>query len=309
MNSTEMSIINIKSNQPPGIKRSKSKENLIGYLFILPVFLGILFFIAYPLVYSFIATFKNWNGLVPLANARFVGVEMYKRVLTDGAFWDSLLTTFITLIGIPIGMILSMGLAILLNRGIKGTHTFRVIFYIPAIVSITAIVILWRGMLTVDGPLNAVLGLFGVSPKNWLGEPTYARIALIGMLVWKGLGVSTLLYIAGLQGISHTYTEAAKLDGANGWQIFWKITFPLLKPTHFFMIVTGVINGMQLYIEPDLLLAGGPANSTRTVLIYLFQRFDQRLISQASVVAWVLALIVFVATSLQFYVNSRGEKQ
>ncbi len=308
MQSIDMSTVKIKMGKSQNRKNRKNKENLVGYIFILPVFLGILFFIAYPLVYSFISTFKSWNGLIPLGDAPFVKFEMYKRVLGDRAFWDSLLTTIITLIGIPIGMFLSMGLAILLNRGLKGTHTFRVIFYLPAIVSITAIVILWRGMLAVDGPLNAVIGIFGINPKNWLGEPTYARIALIGMLVWKGLGVSTLLYIAGLQGISDSYTEAAKLDGANGFQIFWKITFPLLKPTHFFMVVTGVINGMQLYIEPDLLLNGGPANSTRTVLIYLFQRFDQRLISQASVVAWVLALIVFIATALQFYVNSRSER-
>lgn len=300
--------INQEIINKPKKRKPKNKENLIGYLFILPVFLGILFFIAYPLVYSLLSTFRNWNGLIDLMDAPFVKFEMYRRVLTDRAFWDSLVTTLITLIGIPIGMFLSMGLALLLNRGLKGTHLFRVIFYIPAIVAITAIVILWRGMLTVDGPINAILNLFGMKSRNWLGEPTYARIALIGMLVWKGLGVSTLLYIAGLQGVSDTYTEAAKLDGANSWQIFWRITFPLLKPTHFYMVVTGVINGMQLYIEPDLLLDGGPANSTRTVLIYLFDRFDQRLISQASVVAWILALIVFVATALQFYFNSRSEK-
>ncbi|NLB85001.1 MAG: sugar ABC transporter permease [Acholeplasmataceae bacterium] len=289
--------------------KKKYKENLVGYLFILPVIIGVLFFIAYPLVYSLISTFKNWNGLIPLGKAKWVKFEMYQRVLTDRAFWDSLLTTIITLIGIPIGMILSMGLAMLLNRGLKGTNTFRVIFYIPAIVSISAIIILWRGMLAVDGPLNAIFGIFGMKAKNWLGEPVYARISLIGMLVWKGLGVSTLLYIAGLQGISGSYLEAAKLDGANSFQIFTRIIFPLLKPTHFYMVVTGIINGMQLYIEPDLLLNGGPANSTRTVLIYLFQRFDNRLISEASVVAWILALIVFVVTALQFYMNSRSEKR
>src|SRR5690554_4580857 len=198
-----METLNIRPIKVKISKKRKNKENLVGYLFILPVFIGILFFIAYPLVYSLLATFRNWNGLIPLAESRFVGFEMYKRVLNDRAFWDSLVTTLITLIGIPIGMILSMGLALLLNRGLKGTHLFRVIFYIPAIVAITAIVILWRGMLTVDGPLNALLNIFGISSRNWLGEPTYARIALIGMLVWKGLGVSTLLYIAGLQGISN----------------------------------------------------------------------------------------------------------
>src|SRR5690606_7817572 len=130
------------------------------------------------------------------------------------------------------------------------------IFYIPGVCSITAIIILWRAMMNTQGPINDFLAWFNIAAINFLGEPGWARVSLIGMLVWKGLGTSTLLYLAGLQGISDTYKEAAKLDGANNWQIFWKITFPLLQPTHFFMIVTGIIGGMQLYVEPELLLDG-----------------------------------------------------
>lgn len=292
-------------------KRNKPKhvqEHLIGYLFILPVFIGIAFFVLYPFIYSLISTFRNWNGLVPIANAPKVGFEMYVRVLSDKLFWQSFLNTIITLIGIPIGMILSIGIALLLNRGLKFTGMFRVIFYVPVVSSITAIVILWRAMMNTQGPINDFIGLFNIMPINFLGEPGWARVSLIGMLVWKGLGTSILLYLAGLQGVSDSYKEAAKLDGANEWQIFWHITFPLLKPIHFFLVVTGIIGGMQLYVEPELLLNGGPSRATTTLLIYLFERFGANRISEASVVAWVLGVFVFTVTAIQFYYNARREK-
>lgn len=294
--------------KPKKKKSTKLQENLVGYLFVLPVFLGIAFFIVYPLFYSLISTFKNWNGLVPLNRAPAVGFEMYRRVLSDPLFWQSFGNTLITLIGIPIGMILSIAIALLLNRGLRFTGVFRVIFYIPVVSSITAIIILWRALMNTQGPINDFLGIFGVKPINFLGEPGWARFSLIMMLVWKGLGISILLYLAGLQGISDSYKEAAKIDGANSWQIFWRITFPLLGPTHFYIIVTGIIGGMQLYVEPELLLNGGPSRATTTLLIYLFERFGAHRISEASVVAWVLGIFVFIITAIQFYVNSRREK-
>lgn len=289
-------------------KRLIKSENIAGYLFILPVMAGIIFFILYPMIYSFISTFKNWNGFVSLTDAKWVGLEMYERVLGSDQFWAAFVNTLITLLGIPIGMIISIFLATLLNRGLKGTAAFRVIFYIPVVCSLTAIIILWRAMMHTGGPVNGLLSMFGVGAINWLGEPLFARMTLITMLVWKGLGSSTLLYIAGLQGVDDSYIEAAKLDGANSWQIFWRIKFPLLYPTHFYMIVTGIINGMQLYVEPDLLLQGGPSRSTTTLLIYLFERFDARRISEASVVAWILGLFVFLVTALQFGINKRRER-
>lgn len=294
--------------KPKKRKFKHVQENIIGYLFILPVFIGIAFFIVYPFFYSLVSTFKNWNGLVPLSVAPTVGFEMYRRVLSDSLFWQAFGNTLITLIGIPIGMILSIAIAMLLNRGLKFTGIFRVIFYIPVVSSITAIIILWRAMMNTQGPINDFLALFGVKAINFLGEPGWARFSLIMMLVWKGLGTSILLYLAGLQGISDTYKEAAKIDGANDWQIFWHVTFPLLGPTHFFIVVTGIIGGMQLYVEPELLLDGGPSRATTTLLIYLFERFGAHRISEASVVAWVLGVFVFIITAIQFYTNYRREK-
>lgn len=290
------------------LKTNKAKENLYGYAFILPVILGVCFFVFYPLVYSFISTFKNWTGLRALTAAPWVQFDNYRKVFTDKIFWESFVNTLITLIGMPIGLILSMGLALLLNRGIKGTNAFRVIFYIPVVCSLAAIVVLWRELMSLSGPVNDVLGLFGIPRINWLGESTGAMAALIIMCVWKGLGASTLLYIAGLSGVPSSCIEAAKLDGANSWTIFWKITFPLLTPTHFYMLVTGVINGMQIYLEPKLLNNGGPAGATRTLVMYLFERFGQKRVSEASVIAWFVGLFVFIVTAVQFWVNGRREK-
>lgn len=290
------------------LKSNKAKENLYGYLFILPVMLGVCFFIFYPFAYSFLSTFKNWTGLKPLVEAPWVQFDVYEKVFTDKVFWESFLNTLITLIGVPIGLILSMGLALLLNRGIPGTNAFRVIYYIPVVCSLAAIVVLWRELMSLSGPVNDILSFFGIKRLNWLGESGGAMTALIIMCVWKGLGASTLLYIAGLSGVPHSCIEAAKLDGANSWTIFWKITFPLLRPTHFYMLVTGIINGMQIYLEPKLLNNGGPAGSTRTLVMYLFERFGQRRISEASVIAWCVGVFVFVVTGIQFAVNRRREK-
>lgn len=289
-------------------KTNKAKENLYGYLFILPVFIGVCFFVFYPFVYSFLSTFKNWTGLKPLEDAPWVQLDIYKKVFADKVFWESFTNTLITLIGMPVGLILSMGLALLLNRGIRGTNAFRVIFYIPVVCSLAAIVVLWRELMSLSGPVNDVLSAFGIKRLNWLGEPRSAMTALIIMCVWKGLGASTLLYIAGLSGVPSSCIEAAKLDGANAWTIFWRITFPLLMPTHFYMLVTGVINGMQIYLEPKLLNNGGPAGSTRTLVMYLFERFGQKRVSEASVIAWFTGAVVFAVTALQFWWNGRREK-
>lgn len=288
---------------------AKVKENIYGYLFVLPVLAGVLFFVFYPLCYSFISTFKNWTGLKPLSEAPWVGFEIFQKVFSDKVFWEAFLNTLITLIGVPIGLALSMGLALLLSRGLHGTNVFRVIFYIPVVCSLVAIVVLWRELMSLSGPVNDILGTFGVKPINWLGERAGAMVALIAMCVWKGLGASTLLYIAGLSGIPTSCIEAAKLDGANSWTIFWKIKFPLLAPTHFYMLVTGVINGMQLYLEPSLLNNGGPAGATRTLVMYLFERFGRNRVSEASVIAWFVGVFVFVVTAIQFYVNGRRERK
>ncbi len=288
--------------------RMKMQDNIAGYAFVLPVFIGVAFFVLYPLIYSLTSTFRNWNGLVPLVNAPKVGFEMYRRVLNDKLFWQACVNTLITLIGIPVGMILSIAVALLLNRGLRLTGLFRVIFYVPVVSSITAIVILWRAMMNTQGPINNILALINIKPINFLGEPAWARVSLIGMLIWKGLGTSILLYLAGLQGIDNSYKEAARIDGANEWHIFRHITLPLLKPIHFYLIVTGVIGGMQLYVEPDLLLGGGPSRATTTLLIYLFERFGAYRISEASVIAWILGIFVLIVTAIQFYFNSRRER-
>ena len=139
-------------------------------------------------------------GIAALLDTKWVNFEMYKRVLRDNLFWKSFLNTLITLLGVPIGLAISIFIALLLNRGLKGTHAYRVIFYIPVVSSLTAIIILWKGMLAVQGPLNDILAVFRIKAINWLGEPTYARIGLIGMCVWKGLGISILFYIAACRG-------------------------------------------------------------------------------------------------------------
>jgi multiple sugar transport system permease protein len=306
----EKQLLEIKSNGPKPKKymSKKMRESIYGYLFILPILIGILGFIVFPFFISIFSTFVNWNGyyLKGLFELPSKGFDMYLRILRDKQFWIAFRNTLITLIGVPVGLILSILLALLLNRGIKGTNAFRVIFYVPVVCSITAIVVLWHGLLAGEGPLNQIVMALGFKKIGWTSDLFWSPVSLIMMCVWRGLGTSTLLYIAGLQSIPKSYYEAARLDGGNNWQIFWHVTFPLLGPTHFFMLVTGVIGGMQIYTEPRYL--GARSETTKSVVMYLMEKFEVHRASEASVAAWILAIFIFALTAIQFYVNHKRSK-
>jgi len=224
------------------------------------------------------------------------------------------------MIGIPIGLVLSTLAALGMNRAIFGTKgisvAFRVIYYLPVISSVVAISLLFSSLFNLNGMMNKVLGLFTVKgkflglfgsvPVAWNQAP-YNRISLIILMVWRGLGGSTLLLIAGLQGVSPTYYEAARLDGAGAGAAFFRITLPLLMPVYFFLIVTSIIGGAQLYVEPSLIY-GDTNIQTKTVVQYIYYtRFGgdgSKQAGLASAAAMVLAVFVFIVTAIEFWINN-----
>jgi multiple sugar transport system permease protein len=167
------------------------------------------------------------------------------------------------MLGIPIGIVLALLLALALNRGIPGTNTFRVLYYIPVVSSIAAISILWQWAYNGDyGLVNQFLALIGIEGPNWLQNTSTVKPALIIMAVWKGLGYTMLLYLAALQSVPKSFYEAAKLDGANAFKAFWHITLPMVKPVTFFIIVTNIIGGAQIFTEINVMTpTGGPEYS------------------------------------------------
>lgn len=282
------------------------KEKIFGLLFILPPVIGFLLFTLYPALYSVYGSFTDWNGL---GQMNFIGLSNYQALFTDNFFYTSMFNTFFLMIGIPIGLFLSLLLALGLNRKIPGTTTFRVIYYIPVISSLAAISILWQWAYNGDyGLVNQFLGLFGIEGPNWLANTSTVKPAIIIMTIWKGLGYSMLLYLAALQSVSRTYYEAAELDGANGFSIFRHITWPMVRPVTFFLVVTNIIGGSQIFTEINIMTpTGGPEYSSATVVFYIWQKaFENLQMGYASAMAVVLGVFIFVITFIQFRMNEKS---
>jgi multiple sugar transport system permease protein len=272
-----------------------------GYLFVLPSFLHLALFFLIPLVFSFWLSFHDWRGL-NTSNPPFVGLENYSFMMGDRRWWGAVLNTlFYTFVSVPLGMAVSLGIALLMNLKIPGVHLFRAIFFIPVITSWVAVSVVWLWVLDGNlGLLNYGLSRFGIDGPDWLADPRTAMFALILIATWKGAGFQMIIWLAGLQGIPRETYEAAIVDGASRSQRFRFITLPLLAPTTFFLLITGIIGSFQVFTPIFVLTKGGPLNSTDVAVYRIYQRafvnFD---FGYASALAWVLFAFIFVATLIQ----------
>ncbi|WP_368975520.1 carbohydrate ABC transporter permease [Caldifermentibacillus hisashii] len=297
---------NPNNKNKPNKSKLYRKESRAAFLFILAPLLGYLLFTLYPLLYSIYASFTNWNGLGLM---QVVGLDNYISLLSDEYFHKALFNTVFMMLGIPIGLILSLLLAMGLNRGIPGTTTFRVIYYIPVVSSLAAISVLWQWAYNGDyGLVNQFLGLFGIDGPNWLQNTATVKPALIIMTVWKGLGYSMLLYLAALQSVPKVYYEAAQLDGANSFQRFRHVTWPMVKPVTFFLVITSIIGGAQMFTEINIMTpTGGPEYSSATVVFYIWQKaFNNLQMGYASAMSVVLGILIFIVTLIQFKINDKS---
>lgn len=289
-----------------------------GLLFVsLPV-AGFLLFTAGPFLFSVFASFTSWDSMTDLTGLFkmdeidreffYVGIDNYKELFTDIDFWKSLWNTFFCMIGIPIGMLWAFSLALSFNKGLPGVKVYRVIYYIPVVSSIVAVSLLWSWVYNGDyGLLNQFLmWAFNIQGPNWLQNEHTVKPAIIAMCTWRGVGGTALLYLGGLQNLPTSYYEAATLDGASRWQIFRKITWPLIQPISFYIVVTGIIGGAQMIVEPQIMTpTGGPDYSSATIVFYIWQKAfgsaDAK--GYACAASWVLAIIIFTVTAVQFKLN------
>ncbi len=275
-----------------------------GLAFISPWLIGLSVFTAYPVLASLYYSFCDYSVLqAPL----WVGGENYAGLANDVVFWISLKNTFIyAVFSIPLGMVVSLSLALLLNRQVVGTPVFRTIFYLPAIVPMVAGSMLWLWIFNGNnGLLNWFLGpffqLFDASPPAWLGNPAWAKPALILMSLW-GVGNSMIIYLAGLQDVPQELYESAEIDGASGWGRFWHITLPMLSPVLYFNLVMGIIGALQTFTQVFVMTGGADGNPARSTLfytLYLFSTafYDLRM-GYASAMAWILFMIIVGLTLL-----------
>jgi multiple sugar transport system permease protein len=276
-----------------------------AYGFLAPALstIGIFFFL--PLGAALLLSTTDFD-IYALGNRdylRFVGLRNYLHLLQDPVFWKALgNTAYFALIGGPLSVCVSLGAALLVNaRTVRLKGLFRTVFFLPVVTTLVAVAVVWRYLYHPRyGFLNHALALVGISPIDWLGDPKWAMPAIILMAVWKNFGFNTIIFIAGLQNIPRHLYEAAWIDGATAWQQFRLITLPLLRPTLLFVAVITLIGYLQLFAEPYVMTQGGPSQSTLSVVLLMYEEgFRWWNIGYAAAIAFVLFLIILLATLLQ----------
>jgi multiple sugar transport system permease protein len=275
-------------------------HNLAGYLFIAPWLIGFFAFTIIPVVASFFFAFTNYDVLTA---PTWAGLDNFERMFfKDARFWKAVQATFyFVLIAVPFRLVFAMAVAMLLNTWRKGVSAYRAIYYAPSVIGgSVAVAVMWRQIFGREGVVNALMGLFGIPPVIWLGDPATAIWTLIILAVWQ-FGSPMLIFLAGLRQIPTELYEAAGIDGAGGWSKFAKITLPMLSPVILFNLVMQTITGFMVFTQAFIVTAGGPMDTTLFYALYLYQRaFKDFQMGYASAMAWVLLLVVAFFTALVF---------
>ena len=283
----------------------KKKEKVIPYLFIAPWFIGMILFILGPLVMSFIMSFYDW----PVIGERvFVGIGNYVELFTkDDQFYKSLYITFkFTLFFVPFNIIIALILAVLISKNLKFISVFRVIFYLPTVVSSVAVSIIWGWILNTEfGILNYGLSVFDILGPDWLNSELWALIALVIVSGWT-VGTMMLVFYTALKGISVDIYEAAIIDGSGPINTFFKITLPLITPTLLFNTVTAIIGALQNLALVLLLTNGGPLNSTYMYGLFVYNNaFKKSRLGYASASAWIMFVLILIITGIMFKTSKK----
>ena len=288
------------------------KEAFEGYLFILPWAIGFLLFRLGPMLYSFYLSLTRYRGT---GDIKWVGLQNYVYMFTqDPRFRDSLrATTIYVLTFLPLSLIIGFAIALLMNQKVPGILGFRTIYYLPSVLSGVAVAIVWSFVFHKQyGVLNAILSIVGIDAIGWLVDPKYVMIAFVIMSLW-GVGGSMIVYLSGLQSIPTELYEASSIDGANAIQRFFKITIPMMTPTIFFNLVTGLIGAFQIFANAYIMTGGGPQYRTYFFgLNIYFTAFSSLRFGMASATAWILfviiiALTIFIQTTSHRWVYYAGK--
>ncbi len=277
----------------------RRREAMFGYIAILPWLIGFLVFTAGPMVFSAYLVFTEWELLTP---PRWVGLDNIRFLLKDQMFRNTLWNTFMyTVISVPLQLLVAFGVALLLNLNIRGSNFYRALIFLPSQTPIVASAMLWFFIFSpTSGLANAALDVVGIGPQRWLWDVNLVKPALITIAVWA-FGGAMIIFLAGLQDIPQSLYEAAELDGASAWSKLFNITIPLLSPTIFFNLVIGLIGAFQVFTPVYLMTGGGPGTSSMMMGLLIYRHgFEEFNMGYASLLAWVLFLIVITLTIIQF---------
>lgn len=292
-------------------KSTKNHDSRWGLLFISVPVLSVLIFVFFPALLSIYVSMVEWKGYVPLREATFVGFENFAAFLVPGGiytkeFLNALFVTLILMLSIPFSIAISFLLASVLNRKkLFMKNTFRLIYFLPFVSSAVAITLVFKNLFDINGVINSFLTVLGFRSIDWLHSPGYSRVVIIVMLVWRNIGYTMLMFLAGLQGIPDELYEAAKIDGAGFIKIMTKITLPSLTNITFFLVVTNVISGIQIYTEPAILFPGnsfgkGPLGGTESMMIFMMYMHGNNNLGMSSAISWAITIFILFATFIQF---------
>jgi multiple sugar transport system permease protein len=283
----------------------KKKEPLftIGFAFIVPALIGFLVFMIYPLCYSLFLSFMKWDMINP-EKSYFIGFDNYIKAFHNDYFIMGMLNNFkLAILAVPSLILISLIIAVVLNRELFCKSVLRAVYFLPYITTVTAAAVVFSALLhPVYGPVNNVLRALGVTnPPGWATSSKWSLFTVGMFWVWKYLGYCIVIFLAGLQGISKSYYEAALIDGASERQQFRYITIPLISPTTFFLVITNVIQSFQIFAEVNVLTAGGPGRSSITTVMHIYEEgFTRYHMGYASAVSWLFFIVILIITLIQW---------
>lgn len=286
-----------------GTGKLRLKEELAGWLFVGPMLIGVTVLTLIPIVATFFLSFTDWNFVAGLDGLKMAGFDNFTKLFRDEAFLKSLRNNAIFLLTVPVYMALALLLAVLINKRVYFKSFFKVVYFMPYISSVVAVAIVWQVLFhPSSGPVNQFLRSIGIDqPPMWIADPNWALVSVMMISVWISIGFNLIVYLAGLQSIPRDLYEAADIDGAGGWAKFTNITLPMLSPTSFFLLVTGIISSFKVFDLIATLTQGGPARSTSVMVWYLYETaFVNLRIGYASSIAAILFLCVLAITGLQW---------
>lgn len=285
----------------------KQRQQLIPYLFLLPAIVALSITLFFPAIQAFSLSFAQYEyDLTQMP--QWVGLANFQRLASDRVFWQTIGNTLLYIIGVvPILVILPLILAIIVNQKLKGIYWFRTAYYTPVVISMVVAGIAWKALYTNNGIINQFLQQLGFSNGiPWLTSPQLALWSVMLVTIWKGLGYYMVIYLAGLQSIAPELYEAAAIDGSDGWQKHWDITFPLMRPYLILVAVISAISATKVFEEIYIMTQGGPRNSSKTVVYYLYERAFQDLdISYACTIGLVLFLGILVLSIINLRLSQK----
>lgn len=292
----------VRKARKPGVN-----QRLLAFFHLAPGMSGFLIFIVIPLIASIAISLHNW----PLyGDPKFVGAENYARLLSgeDPAFYTVLGNTLVFAIGYTaVNLVVSTGIAVWLHSLPDWAPFFRVLFFIPVVTPMVANILVWKMLLQPKGALNGISeGLFNHTLPSFLADPFWAMVMVVTMSVWQGLGYNMLIFSAVLEQLPDSVIEAARIDGATGARLFFRVTLPMISPAVFFATVMTMIGSLQVFAQPQLLTGGGPGNSTQPIVQFIYNNgFRFQDLGLAAAAAWILFAVIIVLTALQFQAQKK----